>query len=203
MDGRRKNLYSIVAIIATIALGLIATAAWSNSQVKQDSKAAGKAPSQCTDSFALSLAKKDNITPVKYCLVDQFTTGEGEEMLFIEIGYETGGREYLVKKPKQVITTIDKTYATPDLSLGSENKACKEIWTNDLRTMIELDPDHIKRSLLREGEEYKWRLEFTKFTGQLPDDPTPDKCVRTGVAVTNLDGTDPKVVGTPEFEITE
>jgi hypothetical protein len=203
---QRKQIISIAVIALLIVAGIFALVLLNGKeQAESTSSAAKQNSSRCTYPLALSLAKKDRLPQVHSCRFQEFTTDTNEKITYVEVNYkdatQRGGKDYFVNNKGQVVATAPKTYDYPDLSLGSANPDCKFVWTNDVRALAQLDPEHVRRSLIKTPDSYRWKLELTKFTGFMAGDPAPPKCIRTGVLTTDLSGSDVQVLGTPEIEL--
>lgn len=165
---------------------------------------------KCSDPRAKALAKKGGFTPIQDCSVDKFTINN-EGYSLIEIVYGEGMdcpagciyeyQTYLIRNPDQIIRTFPMFYETPDLSLGSKDNNCRYHWTSHLGALIKSDPDHIKRSLIKDENSLRWQFDLNGFTGK-PSSERSDvpRCERTGTVTLDLDNKNPKVIGTPEFK---
>jgi len=195
----------IFLILIAVGIGLLAMVGlnqWHGaSKPSSAPAAANQSAKHCTDAKALALAKKDSLVPVDYCKTAHFAVSDNENVTLIEIGYgqgqSSGGRQYYFRDPDQQITQFAPSFADLDLSLGSDNQACKTLWTNSMWSLIEADSTHIKRTIINDGGNYRWQITLTNFNGLSPGSSQHAKCVRSGVLTTKLDGTDVRIVGTP------
>lgn len=156
----------------------------------------------CTNSLVLSLARQDNSPTPRACIVGKFVVSDTETVTVAEVLFGGGGgKSYLVNSADQIIQTAGLSSAWLDLSLGSSVPACKYLWTNDIWTIEQTKPERIKRTLAKNGSTYLWKFELTNFNGDLPRDPKPHGCTRTGAFSVNFDGSDLKIIGTPTFQM--
>ena len=205
----RPSVMVVILGIGLLALVIIGgRQVW---QVRAKHAAVGHQVINCSEPLALSLADTYELYPLQSCFIEKFVTNTNEHISLVHIRYGDdkecttrcfhGLKSLFVKDPDRVIKVVADAYVEPDLSMGLRNQACHELWTNDLAAILLNDPTHIKKSLIKERNDYKWQFTLTNFSGQAPGDPKPPKCVRTGILTTNLEGRDWTVVGAPDIQI--
>jgi hypothetical protein len=201
MQKDQRGLSGFVLVLLGILIGLAVLAGWQISHSEPKTKTTAKQPTGCDNAQVQTLAKKDNLPTLKRCLIYTFETDTNEKITQVEIRFLTGINFYFLKDSGEIIEVVNNPYREPDFSLGTSDKACSYIWTNDLGAMATDTPDRFKRSMIKENGQYRWRFELTNFSGQSATDPNPPKCLRTGTLTTNLAVEDVKIIGTPEVQI--
>lgn len=208
---KRKNI-AIMTILVVVAIGAVSVFLYLTKVTTLI---------KCEDSLARKYVIQNGLFPVQSCEVESFDVNNSKVKL-VQVAYGEAqdcpsgcfyeGKNALFEESGEKIADLKHMGFPLLLPQDDYGLACNYVWKSSVDSVLSEDPQHVKRSLIKIGNEYKWRFELNNFTGFSPDVSStyPDyhpnfgfTCARTGIFTTDLNGENPVAEYEPIIRIVD